>query len=322
MQVYHSLAEVPSDFGPSALSIGNFDGVHFGHRRILRRVKEIAVARGWKPSVLTFDPHPTRVVAPARTPPLLTSPDRRAALMREEGIEQVLILPFTHEVAMLTPEEFVEQLLVKALGARAVLVGDNFHFGHRQAGNVAVLAELGRKFGFETEIVPAVSWRNRVVSSSGIRESIRAGNVSLAARWLQHPYGLEGEVVTGRGVGSKQTVPTLNLATQAEVIPANGVYITRTRDLDRGREWNSVTNIGYRPTFGASDQLSIETFLLDPLSGESPTRIRVEFLRRIREERRFDTPEALRGQILKDVRTAQAWFRRVKAWTQPQCISC
>ena len=146
--------------------------------------------------------------------------------------------------------------------------------------------------------------------------------MSLAARWLQHPYALEGEVVTGRGVGSKQTVPTLNLSTEAEVIPANGVYITRTHDLAAGREWNSVTNIGYRPTFGASDQLSIETFLLDPLSGESPSRIRVEFLRRIREERRFDSPEALRGQILQDVRTAQSWFRRVKAWTQPQCISC
>ena len=322
MQVYRSLTEVPGDFGPSVLSIGNFDGVHFGHRRILHRVKEIATERGWKASVLTFDPHPTRVVAPERTPPLLTSPERRAALMREEGIEQVLILPFTRELAMLTPEEFVERLLVKALGARAVLVGDNFHFGHRQAGNVKVLAELGRKFGFETEIVPAVTWRGRVVSSSGIRELIRAGNVSLAARLLQHAYGLEGEVVSGRGVGSKQTVPTLNLATLAEVIPANGVYITRTRDQADGREWNSVTNIGYRPTFGASDQLSIETFLLDPLAGETPERIRVEFLRRIREERKFDSPEALRGQILKDVRTAQAWFRRVKAWTGPACISC
>jgi riboflavin kinase/FMN adenylyltransferase len=262
------------------------------------------------------------VVAPERTPPLLTSPDRRAALMREEGIEQVLILPFTRELAMLTPEEFVERLLVKALGARAVLVGDNFHFGHKQAGNVKVLAELGRKFGFETEIVPAVTWRGRVVSSSSIRELIRAGNASLAARLLQHAYGLEGEVVSGRGVGSKQTVPTLNLATSAEVIPASGVYITRTRDQADGREWNSVTNVGYRPTFGASDQLSIETFLLDPLAGETPLRIRVEFLRRIREERKFDSPEALRGQILKDVRAAQDWFRRVKAWTGPACISC
>src|SRR5260370_11059278 len=190
--------------------------------------------------------------------------------MREEGIEQLLILPFTRELAMLTPEDFVERLLVKALGARAVVVGDNFHFGHRQAGNVAVLAELGRKFGFETEIVKAVAWRGRVVSSSGIRELIRAGKVGLAARLLQHAYGLEGEVVSGRGVGSKQTVPTLNLATRAEVIPANGVYITRTRDLADGREWNSVTNVGYPPTVGASDEVTIQTFLLDPLAGEEP----------------------------------------------------
>jgi riboflavin kinase/FMN adenylyltransferase len=142
---------------------------------------------------------------------------------------------------------------------------------------------------------------------------------------LQHAYGLEGDVVSGRGVGSKQTVPTLNLKTAAEVIPANGVYITRTRDLDDPREWNSVTNIGYRPTFGASDELTIETFLLGPLTGEPPRRIRVEFLRRVRAERKFETPEALRAQILKDVRTAQAWFRRVAAWTvartDPACIS-
>jgi len=322
MQVYRSLATLPRDFGPSALSIGNFDGVHLGHRRILRRVKEIAAERGWKASVLTFDPHPTRIVAQGRTPPLLTSPERRAALMREEGIEQVLILPFTRELAMLTPEEFVEQLLVNALGARAVLVGDNFHFGHRQAGNVAVLGELGRKFGFATEIVPAIAWRGRVVSSSGIREWIRAGNVSLAARLLQHAYGIEGEVVSGRGVGSRQTVPTLNLATRAEVIPANGVYITRTRDRADGREWNSVTNIGYRPTFGASDELTIETFLLEPLTGETPERIRVKFLRRIREERKFASPEALRQRILQDVRTAQAYFRRAQAWTGPACTSC
>jgi riboflavin kinase/FMN adenylyltransferase len=322
MQVYHSLAGLPRDFGPSALSIGNFDGVHFGHRRILRRVKEIASERGWKASVLTFDPHPTRVVAPGRTPPLLTSPERRAALMGEEGIAQVLILPFTPELAMLTPEEFVSQLLVTALGARAVLVGDNFRFGHRAAGNAAVLAELGRRFGFATETVPAVAWRGRVVSSTGIRESIRAGKVSLGARLLQHAYGIEGEVVSGRGVGSRQTVPTLNLATRAEVIPANGVYITRTRDLADGREWNSLTNIGYRPTFGASDQLTIETFLLDALAGETPQRIRLEFLRRVREERKFDSPEALRQQILQDARTAQAYFRRTKAWTGPACISC
>ena len=322
MQIYHSLAEIPRDFGPSAVTIGNFDGVHFGHRQILRRVKAIADEHGWKASVLTFNPHPTRIVAPDRTPPLLTSPEARAALMAEEGIENVVILPFTPDVALLTPEEFVRRLLVEAMGARAVLVGDNFRFGHKAAGTVAMLAELGKRMGFTTEVVPAISCRGRVVSSSGIRELIRTGNVALAARFLLHPYGMEGQVVSGRGVGSKQTVPTLNLATTAEVIPAAGVYITYTRDLGAAREWRSITNVGYRPTFGASYQLTIETFLLDALEGETPARIRVEFLRRVREERKFDTPESLRAQILKDVRTARDYFRRVKAWTGRECISC
>lgn len=313
MKVYRSLNAVPADFGPAALTIGNFDGVHFGHRRILRRLKAIAAERAWKPSVLTFDPHPTRVVAPERAPHLMTSPERRCELMAEEGIEQVLILPFTRELAQLSPEEFVSRLLVGRLGARAVLVGDNFRFGHRHAGDVRILADLGRRLGFETEIVPAVRCRGRVVSSSGIRELLQAGCVSLAARLLQHPYGLEGEVVSGRGVGSKQTVPTLNLATLAELIPARGVYVTRTRDLDGGRQWNSITNIGYRPTFGRSDELSIETFLLHPPAGDSPRHIEVEFLWRVRDERKFASPEELKAQILKDVDVARRYFRHAKA---------
>ncbi len=314
MRIYRSLAGIPPDFGPTALTIGNFDGVHYGHRRILRRLKELADARGWKASVLTFDPHPTRVVAPERTPLLMMTPERRAELMREEGIEQVIILPFTPELAQLAPEEFVREILVDRLGVRAVLVGDNFRFGRRHAGNVALLAELGRQLGFETEVVPAVVCRGRIVSSSGIRELIRSGEVSLAGRLLRRPYTLEGEVASGRGVGSKQTVPTLNLATAAELIPARGVYITRTRDLDGVSEWNSITNIGYRPTFGASDALTIETFVLDAEVKSAPRAIRVSFLRRVRDERKFDTPEALRAQILRDVRVARSYFRRLAAW--------
>ena len=322
MKIYRSLQETPADFGPCVLTIGNFDGVHYGHRRILRRLRAIAQARGWKPSVLTFDPHPTRVVAPERSPRLMMSPERRAELMREEGVEQVLILPFTKELAQISPEEFVRAIVVGRLGARAVLVGDNFRFGHRHAGNVTLLAELGATLGFETEVIQAVNYRGRMVSSSGIRGLVASGRVGLAARQLQHAYGIEGEVVSGRGVGSKQTVPTLNLATDAELVPGNGVYITRTRDLDAARTWNSITNIGYRPTFGASDERTIETFLLEPLEGETPRRIRVDFLRRVREERKFDSPEALRAQILKDVRVAQAWFRRTRAWVATKtCIS-
>jgi len=322
VKVYHSLAEVPKDFGPSALTIGNFDGVHFGHRQILRRVVQTAREHGWHPSVLTFNPHPTRVVAPSRTPELLNSPEQRAALMSEEGIEQVLILPFTLELAKLSPEEFARQLLWDTLGARAVLVGENFHFGHRQAGTVRVLQELGRQLGFATEIVRAVHCHGRMVSSSGVRELLRSGDVSLAARFLTRPYSVEGAVVSGRGVGSRQTVPTLNLATSAEVLPADGVYITRTYDPATGHRWNSITNIGQRPTFGEGGARSIETFLLDPLDGPAPASIRLEFLRRVREERKFESPEMLRAQILKDVRTAQAYFRRLAAWTGRTCISC
>ena len=285
MRIFRSLDDVPADFGPCALSIGNFDGVHFGHRRILRQVVALAAARGWKSAVLTFDPHPTRVVAPDRTPVLLTAPVHRAELMSEEGIEEVLILPFTAELARLSPEDFVRQLLVDRLGVRAVLVGHNFCFGHRQSGNVRLLAELGTRLGFETDIVPAVAWRGRSVSSSGIRGLLNAGRVSLAARLLQRPYGLDGTVVEGRGVGSKQTVATLNLAPDAGLVPATGVYLTRVIDLAGGRQWNAITNIGYRPTFGASDQLSIETFLLDPFTGDRPGRIRLEFLWRVRDER-------------------------------------
>jgi riboflavin kinase/FMN adenylyltransferase len=310
MKVYRSLAGTPANFGPSALTIGNFDGVHFGHRQILRRLRALAAEREWKSSVLTFDPHPTRVVAPERTPPLMTSPERRAELMREEGLEQILILPFDLEVAHLSPEEFVRQIVVDRLGARAVLVGANFRFGFRQTGDVSVLRKLGRAMGFETEIVPPVECRGRIVSSSVIRDLIRAGRVSLAARMLERPYALEGEVTPGRGVGSRQTVPTLNLATPAEVIPANGVYLTHTRDLENAREWNSITNIGYRPTFGESQQLTVETFLMDPFDGNTPRRIEVAFLCRLREERGFPEPAALKAQILRDARVAANYFRR------------
>src|SRR5580704_3217543 len=152
MRVYRSLAELPPDFGPSAVTIGNFDGVHRGHCEILRRVKTLADARGWKASVLTFDPHPTKVVAPERTPKLMTTPERRAELMAAAGVEQILILPFDRGIAKWSPEEFVKQLLIDRLDARAVLVGDNFRFGCRQAGDTRTLQALGRQLGFEVEI--------------------------------------------------------------------------------------------------------------------------------------------------------------------------
>ncbi len=314
-RIFHSLDEVPPDFGPAALTIGNFDGVHAGHRAILRRLRRLASERGLKPSVLTFHPHPAVVVAPARAPRLMTTPEQRAELMREEGIEQVLIMPFNADVARLSAVDFVERVLVARLGAKALLVGHDFCFGYKQSGNVHLLEQLGQRLNFTVEEVKAVNVRGRLVSSTAVRRLIEKGEVELAARLLERPYVLEGEVVHGRGVGAKQTVPTLNLATQTQILPATGVYVTRTRDLEGPRRWRSITNAGYRPTFGDSPELSIETFLLDPLEGETPARIRLEFLWRVREERKFADPQALRAQILRDAAAARKYFERLEKWT-------
>jgi riboflavin kinase/FMN adenylyltransferase len=294
----------------SVVTIGNFDGVHAGHRQLLRRVMELAQEHNLRPAVLTFDPHPTRVVAPERAPRLLTTVEERVALIREQGVQEVVVLPFTAEIARLSPEEFVERIVAGELHARIVMVGDNFRFGHKQSGNINTLSELGSRFGYETHVVDAVCRRGRVVSSSEIRRLIEEGNVAMACRLLERPYSLAGDVVSGHGIGSKQTVPTLNLSTPAEVIPANGVYITRTRDVETGDRWNSITNVGNRPTFGG-DGLSIETFLLSSFDGLTPGRISVEFLRRVRKERKFESAEALKQQILHDVSRAQTFFRRL-----------
>lgn len=309
IRVFFSLAEVHGDFGPCALTIGNFDGVHAAHRRIMERAVGMARRGGWKAAVLTFDPHPMRILAPQRAPRLMTKPAERCRLMETVGIEEALVLPFTMDVARLSPEEFVERVLVDKLGARAVLVGENFRFGAKAAGNTRTLRELGARFGFETAVMPPVLRRGRVVSSSEIRRLIGRGNVYQAGRMLERPHFVEGSVVGGHGVGGKQTVPTLNLETDSETPPANGVYVTRTADLEGARRWRSITNIGVRPTFGGEGR-TIETFLIDPLEGETPGRIRVEFLHRVRDERKFETPEALKAQILRDVRQARAWFRR------------
>ena len=309
IRVFTSLAEIGTDAAPCALTIGNFDGVHEAHRRILRRVVELAAERQLIPAVLTFDPHPTRVVAPSRAPRLLSTPAQRLAQLEKEGIKQVFVLPFDVPFSQLSALDFVRQILVDKLHAKAVMVGANFRFGNRASGDTHLLQQLGIEYGFTTEIISGVEMRGRMVSSSEVRRLVDEGAVSMACRLLGRSYALDGEVVHGHGVGSKQTVPTLNLDTKSEILPAVGVYITRTSDLEDARKWPSITNVGYRPTFGG-DRLTVETFLLAPLEGATPQRIQVEFLRRVRDERKFDSPEALKTQIFKDVGRAKAYFRR------------
>lgn len=308
--VYRSLSEVPDDFGPCAITIGNFDGVHRGHQQILRQVIEAARAENWKSAVLTFDPHPAKLLAPASAPRLLTTLEERAEIILTQGIDEILILPFTREIASLAPEEFVREILVDRLKARAVMVGANFHFGKGASGNAGVLQELGDRYSFETEIIQPVVWRGRIISSSEVRRAIEAGQVSTACRMLGRPYALRGVVVAGEGRGSKQTVPTLNLDSKAQVLPKTGVYITRTREANSSREWPSITNIGYRPTFEGHTR-TIETYLLAPLDGAPPPEIAVELLRWVRDERKFESAEVLKAQILHDVNRAQTYFRRL-----------
>jgi riboflavin kinase / FMN adenylyltransferase len=234
-------------------------------------------------------------------------------MMAACGLEKVLILPFNEELARVSPDSFVRDILVGALGTRAIVVGDNFRFGHKHAGDMHLLAELGLQLGFSTHIEPAIRSRYGVISSTLVREAVGSGRMSMAQRLLGHAYTLTGAVVTGHGIGSKQTVPTLNIEPATEVLPPDGVYITRTREVDGGREWRSITNIGMRPTFDG-DRRTIETFLLDAFDGRRPAGIAVELLRRVREERKFETAEALKTQIFRDVARAQAYHRRLARW--------
>lgn len=312
MRVFHSLDALPADFGPSALTIGNFDGVHAGHGEIMRRLTAEARKRGLTATVMTFDPHPARVLAPERAPLLIQTISQRLRSLEREGIEATLLIPFSRDFAALSPEEFAGGVLAGALKARVVMVGEDFRFGYKQAGNIETLRELGIRYGFELQPMDAVQGRGARVSSTRIRELIAAGKVSGACRLMGAPFALEGPVVPGFGIGSKKTVPTLNLAAENELLPKVGVYVTRTRDRNNpARTWRSITNVGYRPTFDG-DTLTVETFLLDGAPDPAPERIEVSFLTFVRDEMRFESPEMLKARILRDVAAAKSFHTRLE----------
>jgi riboflavin kinase/FMN adenylyltransferase len=309
MRVFRSASELPGDFGPAVVTIGNFDGVHVGHQGILRHLVAMGRERGLTPTVLTFDPHPARVLAPERAPKLITTIAQRLRRFEAEGIEAVLLLPFSHEFAKATPEEFAADILARIVRARLVMVGDDFRFGYKQAGNIETLRTLGKGLGFELEPISAILCKGIRVSSTAIRGLVAAGKVTAACRMMHTPFALEGPVVQGYGIGTKQTVPTLNLAAENELLPGDGVYVTRTRDEASGQQWKSITNVGKRPTFEGTER-TVETFLLDPPPPAAPARIEVSFLAFVRAERKFDSPVLLREQILRDVGAANRFHRR------------
>jgi phosphoribosyl 1,2-cyclic phosphate phosphodiesterase len=295
----------------SVLAIGNFDGIHLGHQAILRATVERARALSAVSTALTFDPSPRKVLRPETAPLRLSTNAQRMEWFNALGLEAAVVLPFTLELARLSPEEFVEQILLRDLHIKAVLVGENFKFGHKQAGDVKLLSELGAKHGFAVVIVPPVVYRGEIVSSTIIRREVAEGDVSHAARLLGRPFALTGEVVSGTGTGRRFTFPTLNLAAEQELLPARGVYVTRTCLDGEARSHRSVTNIGVRPTFNGSS-LSIETHLLDTQIAAAPKRIEVRFWKRLREEKKFTGPEELRTQIAADIARANNFFSRLR----------
>jgi len=302
----------PSGRG-SVLAIGNFDGIHLGHQAILRAAAQRAAKTKDVATALTFDPSPRRVLRPESAPMRLSTNAQRMDWFGTVGLEAAVVLPFTLDLARLSPQEFVEQILVRGLHVRAVLVGENFRFGHQQAGNVALLRELGARHGFAVEIIPPVALDGEVVSSTAIRREIAAGNVTHAARLLGRPFALTGEIVGGTGTGRRFTFPTLNLKPEQELLPARGVYVTRTLLEGEIKTRRSVTNVGMRPTFNGAS-LSVETHLLD-FSGEvTAKRMEVRFWKRLREEKKFASPEELRVQIARDIAAARRFFTRLRRY--------
>ncbi len=295
----------------SVLTIGNFDGIHLGHQAILRAATQRAVESGAVGTALTFDPPPRKVLRPESAPQRLSTNEQRMEWFGAGGLEAAVVMPFTLELARLSPEDFVEEILVRDLQVRVVLVGENFRFGHRQAGDVKLLRELGTRHGFEVVVIPPVVYRGEIVSSTAIRKAISAGDVAHAACLLGRPFVLTGKVVSGTGTGRRFTFPTLNLVSDQELLPARGVYVTRTLLEGERKSRRSVTNIGVRPTFNGS-ALSVETHLLE-YSGEVAARgVEVRFWKRLREEKKFNGPEQLRAQIAKDIASANQFFSRLR----------
>jgi riboflavin kinase / FMN adenylyltransferase len=293
------------------VAIGNFDGIHLGHQEVLRFAIARAKQSGAVATAVTFEPPPLKVLRPEAAPPRISTNQQRMDWFGAVGMESAVVLPFTQELASLSAEDFVDELLVRQLRVRAVVVGENFHFGRGKMGDVKLLRELGMRHGFEVVVHVPVVLDGNVVSSTLVRKLISGGDVSTAGRLLGRPFALTGEVVSGTGTGRKFTFPTLNLKPQQELLPGRGVYITRTVLEGEASSHRSVTNVGMRPTFIGSG-LSVETHLLDYSGNFSPKSIEVRFWKRLREEKKFSGPEELKAQIARDIAAANRYFSRLR----------
>ena len=306
--VFNSVEEWAAHSGDvrrTTVTVGNFDGLHLGHQKILHSVRERARAAGMRAAVITFDPHPMRVLRPDRAPQMIQTLSQRLAGFEHMGLEAALVLRFDRALSLVSAEEFIERILVAGLRAGAILVGANFRFGHRGAGDVRLLGEFGKRDGFDVEIVPPVEVGGQIVSSTAIRGAVASGDVAGAIPLLGRAFSLTGEIRAGAGRGRTILFPTLNMAPEQELLPKLGVYATES--AVGGKLYLSVTNVGTRPTFNGAG-VTAESHLFGFGESVAGGTLEVRFHTRLRDEQKFSGPEALRAQIARDIEAARKFF--------------
>ena len=291
------------------LALGNFDGLHRGHLKIIERVRRGAAEHGGTPMAMTFDPHPSRVVRPDKAPPLLMTKEQRLEAFERAGISAVAVVRFTAELSQWDPEMFVRTVLVEWLRVSDVWVGANFLFGHGRSGNFSTLRTLGQRYGFRADKIDPVRYKEFVVSSTRVRRLVSEGRMDEAGALLGHQFYIDGRVVPGAHRGKALGFPTANLETSNELLPPNGVYATTTT-ID-GIVHPSITNVGVRPTFGDTVNTTIEAYLLGYDGDLYGRQVRLSFVQRLRDERKFDDVDALRAQIEADRRRAERLFAQL-----------
>ncbi len=302
-------ALVPYPF--PVLAMGNFDGVHIGHQAIVRAAIERARATGGSALAVTFDPLPAKVLNPIGAPQLIMTPEDKHELLRSLGLDGVIVLTFSRELSMLSPEQFAHEYLLRRIGARIVVVGHNVSFGHARAGNADVMRRLGRELGFETMVVGPIECEGSAVSSTRVREMIRAGDMERATTMLGRPHFVRGPVVHGRERGRKIGFPTANIQSRTECLPPDGVYATRVV-MEEG-SYPSITNIGMRPTFGEPER-TIEAHIFDFDRDVYDRDVKLEIVKLIRGERKFESAQALSAQITADLQRAKEILAVNKAY--------
>ncbi len=299
MELYSDYKQIPEGSDPCAVAIGSFDGLHLGHKLLIEKTKSFSDKMGLVSCVMTFEPHPARALAPGLSPPLLMSYHRKIRALEQMGIKRVLSQRFTQSFASLTPKNFAQEVLSDALCARVVVIGDDFSFGHRGQGRSEDLHALGRSLGFEVEVVQRLAVQGMIASSTRIRSFLLQGRVRAAALLLGHPYAVAGQVVSGAGRGRKLGIPTANLKTDAELLPARGVYMCHAWKAGWPSGRLAVTNIGTNPTFGGSVQ-TLETHILDIDEDLLAQPLAIAFLQRLRGEIVFSSASELVAQIHRD----------------------